>query len=138
MILKICPYCKKLHPIEEKCPNRRIAKQKDNKLYDKYLRKNKDVYNSSRWEKLRAHCLNKYDNICVYTLLKYKRIVQATVVHHIVEVSQNKNLAYELSNLIPLCVEAHAEIHKRYNNEDIKKVQSELQQYKYEYTKRYC
>ncbi len=82
--------------------------------------------------------MNKYDNICIYTLLKYKRIVQATVVHHIVEVSQNKNLAYELSNLIPLCAEAHAEIHKRYNDENIKKVQSELQQYKYEYTKRYC
>lgn len=129
MIMKFCPRCKTLHPVDKQCPNGCGARKEENRLYDKYLRKNKSFYNSSQWDKLRKECMNKYDSICLYTLFKYNKITPATLVHHIIELTEDKTQAYELSNLIPVSDIAHREIHKRYKDENLKEVQAELKSY---------
>lgn len=135
MIYKICPKCNTLYEVGKSCPNNCIAKIKKryNKHYDKYKRKNKEVYHSKRWLATRKTVLEKYDNICLYTLYKYDKIRPATLIHHIVEVNEDRKLTFDLKNLIPLCDDAHREIHNRYKNEDIKKVQKELVSFKLRY-----
>ena len=78
--------------------------------------------------------MNKFDNICVYTLCKYAKAIPATLVHHIIEIDEDESQVYELSNLIPVSEIAHREIHKRYRDEDIKQVQAELKEYLKLYT----
>lgn len=141
MIMKFCPSCRKLYPVGERCPNGCYSKyyhkenrKEDNRLYDKTKRKNKDIYHSKQWIALRQECMNKFDNLCVYSLFKYAKAIPATLVHHIVEVTDDKSKAYELSNLIPLSDSAHREIHRRYKSEDIQVVQAELRKYLELYT----
>ena len=139
MIQKICPRCRKMHPIDVECPNGCFAfiKKQNNKWYDKHSRKNAEVYHNKKWEKTRISCLMKYDNICLYYYFKYNKVVPATLVHHIVEVVKdtNKKLIYNLDNLIPVCDEAHREIHSRYKNENLEEVQEELRRYMFTYLK---
>lgn len=139
MIYKICSRCGKKYPVGEECPNQCYSKYKkeNDKYYDKYSRKNKDIYHSKIWDSIRKKCIDKYDGICIYTLYKYGEIKVATMVHHIIELNENKNLAYEMDNLIPLCDEAHREIHSRYKNEKIEVVQEILRKYKTLYEKEY-
>lgn len=138
MIMKFCPKCKKLHSIDSTCPNScKKSNSQENKLYDKFFRKNKDIYSSSRWEKIRKRCLNKYDNICIYTLYKYNKILPATLVHHIIALEEDKSKAFDIDNLIPVSDLAHREIHKRYRDENIKEVQKELHKYIRLYTINY-
>ena len=132
MILKQCPRCKTLHSITVECPNKCFEhlKKESDRYYDKHKRKNKEVYNSKKWELTRQRSLATSDNMCLYTLYKYNRIVPATLVHHIIEVESNKRLIYDLDNLIPLSDTAHREVHRRYKSENIDQVQEELRQYK--------
>lgn len=136
MIMKFCPRCNKLHPVDQPCPNGCYSKERlkekrkeQNKFYDQNNRKNKDIYHSKQWLNLRKECLNKFDYICIYTLMKYKKVLPATLVHHIIEVEENKTQAFELTNLIPVCDLAHREIHRRYKEENVKEVQAELRKY---------
>ena len=64
-----------------------------------------------------------------YILFKYNKITPATLVHHIIELTEDETQAYELSNLIPVSDIAHREIHKRYKDENLKEVQAELKSY---------
>lgn len=134
MILKQCPRCKKLHSIKERCPNGCFdyIKKESDKYYDKYLRKNKEIYNNKLWEIVRQRCLNLSDNICLYSLYKYNLIVPASLVHHIIEVEDDKEkkFVYDVDNLIALSDKAHREVHARYKKEDISQVQEELRKYK--------
>jgi 5-methylcytosine-specific restriction protein A len=140
VIYKQCPRCKTVHDRNKPCPRGcySFSKKESSKYYDKYLRKNKEVYNSSTWEKIRLRCLMRYDNICVYSLYKYQRVEVATTVHHIVEVNSDseRQLVYDMDNLIPLSDQAHREIHSRYKTEDIRAVQDELRKYKEMYCER--
>ena len=131
MIKKMCPRCHVLHPVGTECPNGCFAfsKKEYNKHYDKYKRKNKEVYHSANWEKLRRICLMRFDSLCIYSLFKYNRAIEASMVHHIIEIEEDRTQQFELNNLIPLCDAAHREIHSRYKEEDKKAVQEELRRY---------
>lgn len=131
MINKMCPRCHKLHPIGTDCPNGCFAfrKKESNKYYDKHKRKNKEVYHSTRWEKIRRICFMKYDSLCIYSLYKHNKPVAASMIHHVIEIEEDKTKCYDIDNLIPVCDAAHREIHSRYKIEDKKKVQEELKQY---------
>lgn len=139
MIQKICSKCKKLYPVGKSCPNgcNSYNRKEYNRYYDKHIRKNKDIYKSKQWEIVRRKCLNRYDNICLYTYFKYKKIVPATLVHHIVEITVDKTKAFDINNLIPVSELAHREIHKRYRDENIKEVQKELHRHIKLYTTNY-
>ena len=134
MIYKQCPRCKTLHDRNKSCPNGcyDYIKKESDKYYDKYLRKNKSIYNSRTWEKVRERCLMSCDNLCLYSLYKRGKVEVATTVHHIVEINEDtsKQLVYEIDNLIAVTDKVHREIHSRYKNEDIALVQEELRRYK--------
>lgn len=138
-ISKICNRCRTKYPVGTQCPNGCYvkAKKESNKFYDKYQRKNKDIYHSKQWELIRKECLSNYDSLCLYTLFKYDKAVPATMIHHIIEINADPSKAYDIENLIPLSDEAHREVHHRYNIEDIKEVQQELKKFKRLYIEKY-
>lgn len=130
MIYKICEKCKSTYEYGKACPNGCEIKKKkaDNKFYDKYKRKNKEIYHSKQWMMTRQTVLAMQDYICLYTFFKYGKIIKATLVHHIIELNDDKSLAYDLENLIAVCNDAHNEIHNRYKKEK-KETQKELKNY---------
>ena len=58
MLLKICPRCGKKHDYMVKCSNGCYEKSKKerNQVYDKFQRKNVDLYNSKEWKILTKMC----------------------------------------------------------------------------------
>lgn len=127
MIYVICPSCKTKYPRGTECPNQCYKKNKkeNNKLYDKYIRKNSEFYNSTEWKHLRAVCHNKYNHICLWSLFKHNRIEKSETIHHIIELEENKAKALDINNLIPVCNSAHNEIHSLYSRNK-SKTQQEL------------
>lgn len=125
MIYVICPRCRTKHLKGTECPNQcsRKNKKEANRVYDKYQRKNAEFYHSREWLALRDVCNNKYDNICLYSFFKYHEIVKSKVVHHIIELEDDRTQALSIDNLIPVSQIAHAEIHARYrkNKEEVQK-----------------
>lgn len=88
-------------------------------------RVDKKIYKNPIWLQLRADVMENYNNICLWSLYVDGKIVHADEVHHIVEVLDNAELAYEYSNLIPLEFYNHKRVHKLYKR-DKKKVQGIL------------
>ncbi|MEK4228957.1 HNH endonuclease [Solibacillus sp. FSL H8-0538] len=84
----------------------------NNKPYDKYSR-NKDrdrFYHSTAWKRARELALLRDSYLC-QECLKHKRITNADMVHHIVEVKDDIKLALTLNNLISLCNQCHNKQH---------------------------
>ena len=127
MIYIICSSCGKKYPRGQTCPNGCFHKNKSlsNKLYNKFIRKNVDFYNSVAWKKLRTVCHNKYNHICLYSYFKYNQIIKSETVHHIIEIEEDKSKSLDIKNLIPLSNSAHNEIHSLYKKNKIK-TQQEL------------
>lgn len=127
MIYIICPSCRTKHLRGTECPNKCYKKNKkeNNKLYDKYIRKNAEFYNSSAWKHLRTACHNKYNHVCLWSLFKHNRIENSETIHHIIELEEDKTKALDINNLIPVSNTSHAEIHSLYSK-DKAKTQQEL------------
>ena len=74
------------------------------------------IYNSREWRQIRDAKKDK-DPLCELCL-KRGKWVQAQAVHHIIPIEtatdfrQMKELAFRFSNLLSVCYECHAEIHK--------------------------
>jgi 5-methylcytosine-specific restriction endonuclease McrA len=100
-------------------------KKESERVYDKYQRKNRDLYSSARWQSLRDTCIAR-DSICLWSYYKEKKIVPGRMVHHIIEVEESKNRSFDINNLIFVSDAAHREIHKLYNNGEKARVQREL------------
>ena len=85
--------------------------------YDKSSRDReaKKFYDSVRWLKLRPIKLHQ-DPLCE-VCLKDNRFVAAVVVHHIVPIRVNPDLACELSNLQSLCAGCHSRHHASEQND---------------------
>ena len=118
----VCSQCNKIHDKNKICSIKR--KRKLNRYKDQ------SVYATKDWIKVRQDILDYYKNICIYSFYKYNKIKVAETVHHIIELTSNIDLAYEPSNLIALSYEAHAEIHKLYedNREGTQKLLREFQE----------
>lgn len=126
MLTKLCRCGAMIPATESQCAK---CKAKYQINYDKYYRKNYDVYHSRQWAKLRKYVLVLFQYVDVYAYYKYGRIVPACTVHHIVEVSEDISKAYDVENLIPVSDRSHREIHQRYRQEDKLAVQRELVSY---------
>ena len=74
-------------------------------------------YHSTRWQKLRATVMSHYGYRDVVELAQ-GRMVPAETVHHIVPTSDDKNLFYNFSNLIPVSRATHDAIHTRYRESE--------------------
>lgn len=123
MIMKYCKCGNKI-PVTVKQCDECIAKQQKN--YDTYHRKNYDIYHDKRWIKLKDVCKSMFNGIDIYAYYKLGKIIPGDIAHHIIEVNENIDLAFEIKNLLLVSDRSHKEIHKRYGREDKKKVQKEL------------
>lgn len=70
----------------------------------------KDFYKSARWKRIRSKVLRRDEYIC-QECKKYGRIKEATQVHHIEHLEDRPDLAYDLDNLISLCLGCHNKEH---------------------------
>ncbi|ELC8404027.1 hypothetical protein [Clostridium perfringens] len=124
---KTCPYCG-IVDYKHKCP---IREAKRKQSYRDYKTNRSDDIYGARWNKLRDEVLLNSRYVCLYSLYKYGVIKEANRVHHIITVRDNKDLAFDLANLIALSDEAHIEIHKIYNSslENKVKLQEKLREY---------
>jgi len=102
---KTCKYCG-IVDVSHNCP------YKSKRIYKK--RTDNQMYKTSKWQTLRLVILNKYNYVCLYSFYVERKIIQANIVHHIIEVSEDESKMYDEDNLIPLSYKAHQEIHDRY------------------------
>ncbi|MBO0575116.1 endonuclease [Clostridium botulinum] len=120
MLFKLCPYCGIKVPYDmEDCINK--CKEKRNKLrnkdYDLYNRDKEStkIYKSKQWGKLTQQCKSRFNGLDIYQLYKYGKITKGELSHHIIEVKENKDRVFDISNLIYVSNKSHAEIHSTYN-----------------------
>ena len=78
-------------------------------------------YKSTKWKKVRLKALKRDKYIC-QECKKYFKNTEATVVHHIIEISEDLSTAYDINNLESLCAKCHNKRHP----EKAKKFKSEL------------
>lgn len=89
--------------------------------YDKTVRYTRDrqyhnFYLSDEWETIKAYINSKYKGLCLYSYLIDKKIVQADVVHHIVEIKEIWDMRLDIDNLIPLSHRVHSKIGQQYKD----------------------
>lgn len=123
MIYKRCSRCGKRLLSGTTCDCVKLR----HKEYDKYSR-DKDAamfYHSQAWERMRNYIMDKYDCLDLYELHVNHRVVRADVVHHIVELREDKAQALLECNLISVSSATHNMIHKMYK-EDKEKMQNIL------------
>lgn len=89
--------------------------QQPKQNYNRYKRDPKadGFYKSGKWQRLRAVALARDNGLC-QECKRQGTIRQAKVVHHLIEIKDEWERRYELSNLESLCHSCHNRIHKRY------------------------
>lgn len=112
-----CASCGKIIPYRSICPCRAEAKKEHDKRYDRYVRNKEDaiIYKNRQWQVVRAIAMARDNGLCL-VCLSDKRIRPADMVHHIVEVAEDKRTAYDVDNLISLCNACHANVHAAYTD----------------------
>ncbi|MBC2576566.1 HNH endonuclease [Peptostreptococcus canis] len=86
------------------------------KAYDKLRdEKTKKFYKSSQWTNLAKQTKQRYYNIDIYQLYKYRRLVPSDMVHHIIPVKEDWNKRLDPDYLIPLSNKSHAEVEREYD-----------------------
>ncbi|PWA08648.1 endonuclease [Pueribacillus theae] len=80
--------------------------------YDKYKRDQeaRSFYKSKKWRQCREVILCRDNFLCV-DHLKKNQVVAAQMVHHIKELRDYPELAFEPSNLVSLCLSCHEKRH---------------------------
>ena len=131
MLYKICPRCNKIINYTQRYCDKCTEEYKDNKklknkIYDSKYRKNKEVYHSTNWDKVKVVVKNRDNNLC-RICLDQERIRPVKIVHHIIPVEDNEKLVYNPTNLISVCDSCHRDIHSTYDKTEHSK--KELQKY---------
>lgn len=105
VIYKRCPRCNKRIPEGTTCGcmKREYAPTKAGA----------EFYHTSRWQKMRAYIISKYNGADVWAK-RAGRLEAADTVHHIIPAEENRDLLYSESNLVPVSRASHAEIHALY------------------------
>lgn len=119
MIYKRCSRCGKRIEAGKSCECVKMR----HKEYNKYSRNQEatSFYDSVNWKRMREYIKNKYDGIDVYAYVLFGQVEQATLVHHIVEIEDDKSQALVERNLIPVSVSSHNLIHQAYNESESSK-----------------
>lgn len=133
MLKHLCPRCNKnvISYTDKYCPecskNIKIDKAESNRLYDKNVRKNVNVYASKIWHRVRKQALARDNGLCL-CCLNNGGTEYADLVHHIDTVEDNKDRMYDVYNLISVCRCCHDLIHDEYkeSSESKKNKQNEL------------
>lgn len=71
-------------------------------------------YRSPVWKRFRLRVLERDHYECQWCRKDKRRIVKATVVHHVKEIKDYPSLALNIDNCVSLCRECHERHHGRY------------------------
>ena len=126
MILKLCNRCKKnLIPIGnsvcEDCKGKYKTEKRNRDRKDYFKKYNRErstiekemqlFYASNDWQELRKFILAKYKWIDIWEYYENHNIVEANIVHHIIETKVNPSLRMNKENLIPVSYKTHQMFH---------------------------
>jgi 5-methylcytosine-specific restriction endonuclease McrA len=105
--------CRALVSETRYCPAHAKPAAKAQYQRDRIARPHRAMYGSARWKRLRAIVLSDQPfcsdgSICDPDKTGHRDV--STDVHHIVDVADNADLAWELTNLAALCHRCHAAI----------------------------
>lgn len=81
---------------------------------------NKAFYNSTRWKRKRAYILSRDRYLC-QECKKFGKNTEAKIVHHIIEIEDDPDLALKDSNLVSICASCHNKIHPEKGGHYIKR-----------------
>lgn len=139
---KFCahPGCNKVIDITKTyCDRHTVTKAQRDKEYDTKHRdrKAKAFYNSRAWRIVRQRVLTLDNYIDLYLYATERRIVKASLVHHIIEYREDPSKGLDPNNLISVSEETHEKaIKQAYANEESKKeMQDQLRKAIKEYRK---
>ena len=133
-LMRMCPKCGKLIDYKKRyCKNCEIKKHEEKlqaqKNYDRnYRDKESDLfYHSKSWRTKREQIKHRDNGLCKVCLMN-KRIKNSDMVHHIVELKEDRTKGLDDDNLICLCTSCHATIHALYSksSKDKARVQAML------------
>ena len=97
--LKACAYCGRVHPSDIDCGKRPI--------HNKGSTEHTKLRTCRLWDKTRK-AVNKRDRfVCRICLAKHRITVDGLETHHIIPIAEEPCKAYDLDNLITLCVRHH-------------------------------
>jgi 5-methylcytosine-specific restriction protein A len=123
MTMRICGKinCNKLVEKEARyCDEHKKEYDKKVKNSQNWYRQNRDdkdeqdFYKSKKWIKSRTNTLERDFYLCRLCYIE-KLVTTADMVHHIVELKEDKSLALDAENLISLCDGCHKKVHGKYN-----------------------
>jgi 5-methylcytosine-specific restriction endonuclease McrA len=126
-LCKFCAHagCNKIIDISRTyCSRHTITKAQRDKEYDAKYRdqKAKAFYNSKAWQMAREKALTRDNHIDIYLYMTERRIVRASIVHHIIEYKEDPTKGLEPDNLISVSEETHeSTIKKMYSNDETKR-----------------
>ncbi|WP_252242068.1 hypothetical protein [Clostridium sp. ZBS18] len=120
-----CPVCGRIHDRNYICEAKKKAKLDKSKRDRSRL--DSKIYNSNKWRKLRDIVVDDYNSIDLFSYYIFGRVKVAETIHHIVEICECEDLAYDEDNLIPLSNYTHRSIvHKLYKTKCKSKIQGLL------------
>lgn len=131
MLKKICKCGAKIEINQRRCSICEQKRKAATRYYDKYQRKNKEIYHSTEWTTLTEMCKNKFNKLDIFAFYEYNIIKQGALSHHIIEVEEDRSRAFDLDNLIYVSEKSHAIIHSAYEKDDESRqsMQTKLFQY---------
>lgn len=118
-------YCSKHAAIAE---HQRKQNNKDYKA-KRTDKREQGFYNSDEWEALRQQVLAHYFNLDLYGYYVNGRVVQAELVHHVVEIKDYGGWEHRLdfNNMFPCTKGTHAVIHAAYKKSSDNKAEMQKQ-----------
>ena len=132
MLKRICR-CKKIIPYEvklcEECQAKediRVADRHKRYKYNQTDKEEERFYAATRWKNCRDFIRARDNGLCKLCYDEGK-IRYMDVVHHIVELKEDKDKAYVPTNLISLCNKCHGRVHAIYKTTDKLKIQDRLE-----------
>jgi len=138
MLYRLCTICKKRVEYGKQCQceiDRGKARHKEYNARVRFIEENKkyaDFYNSVAWKRMTEYIRTKYSNLCLMCLLKDNRIIQAELIHHILEIRTPEGWEDRLNEdgLVTLCHSCHNELHADYTEDKIKMLRELIKEYK--------
>ncbi|EOY7134469.1 TPA: HNH endonuclease [Clostridioides difficile] len=115
---RYCDTCQSIYDRHNRLRYRDYNLKKRNK--EKQL-----FYNSKEWKSISKVIRNRDKGLCLLCL-DNKRLNYYDVVHHVVELEEDRLLALSKDNLLCLCHNCHNKVHSQYKVGDKKEVQDEL------------
>lgn len=97
--LKSCPYCGRVHAIGIDCGCKPKRKKEDTERTK--------LRTCRQWDKIRSAARERDGNLCRVCLAECIITVDNLEVHHIVPLVESPDKAYDLDNVITLCVKHH-------------------------------